>query len=87
MAKTDLAGLLPRPCHELRSPDRTATRPLCDIVTERCMHFGGHILRQLPHQLPKTAQANQTAPVQHGEGLSLMIYAPKTLHGMRPKEL
>lgn len=40
-----------------------ATRPLYGIVTERCMCFGRHILHQLPHQLPKTAQANQTAPI------------------------
>lgn len=49
MSKMDPAGLLPGP--EIDS--RTATRPLRDIVSERRMHFGDHILCQLRGRHPE----------------------------------
>lgn len=49
MSKMDPAGLLPGP--EIDS--RTATRPLRDMVSERRMHFGDHILWQLRGRHPE----------------------------------
>lgn len=59
---------------------QTATRPLHDNVTER----------RVPAPTP-TAQDRHHVD-HHGRrkpgwGLSLRIYAPYTLHGMRPKQL
>lgn len=49
MSKMDPAGLLPGP--EIDS--RTSTRPLRDMVSERRMHFGDHILCQLRGRHPE----------------------------------
>lgn len=68
MSKMDPAGLLLGP--EIDS--RTATRPFRDIVSERRMHFGDHILCQLrgrhPEDLLLNAPNGQMSCVCYWEG-------------------